>query len=309
MGRRYVTLFIAEAGLDFQCRHLGKGVVAWVVCGVCGCSWKVDGFLRVLRFSPPPRPKRYLSVCAPSRMPQVRLYFLRNRSKINVYGFEIRTENSYFRFTLLTVLSYGLCKYEGCSKRIASICRWNLKQTNTYPYSAINSYTMMCPCAHKSNWKIDYFPFEHSQSLTTVVKMVGKSVAKKEEIRAYMETRSKIGCSLKQIFAEISAVYGSTNVSYDTVRRWKKIFDSGLDSIENAPKSGRPKSESCGENGSKLKEIDERDARYTLDDKARMVGISLSRVHYILKNILNVRKISVRWVPYLLSDGQRSKEL
>ena len=29
-----------------------------------------------------------------------------------------------------------------------------------------------------------------------------------------------------------------------------------------------------------------------------MVGISLSRVHYILKNNLNVRKISVRWVPH-----------
>ena len=29
-------------------------------------------------------------------------------------------------------------------------------------------------------------------------------------------------------------------------------------------------------------------------DIAQMVGISLSRVHYILKNILNVRKISIR---------------
>ena len=43
---------------------------------------------------------------------------------------------------------------------------------------------------------------------------------------------------------------------------------------------------------SKLKEIVERDARYTVLDTAQMVVISLSRVHYILKNILNVRKIS-----------------
>ena len=33
-------------------------------------------------------------------------------------------------------------------------------------------------------------------------------------------------------------------------------------------------------------------------------GISPSRVHYILKNILNFRKISARWVPHLLTDGQ-----
>ena len=135
--------------------------------------------------------------------------------------------------------------------------------------------------------------------------MVGTSVAKKEEIWAYIKTRSKTGCSLKQIFAEISAVYGFTNVSY--VCRWKKKFDSELASIENARKSGRPKSASCDENVSKVKEIVERDAKYTVCDIARMVGISLPRVYYILKNILNVLKISTRWVPHLLSDSQKKQ--
>ena len=40
-----------------------------------------------------------------------------------------------------------------------------------------------------------------------------------------------------------------------------------------------------------------------------MVGISLSRVHYICKNILNVRKISTRWVPHLLIDGQKKQRV
>ena len=64
--------------------------------------------------------------------------------------------------------------------------------------------------------------------------------------RKYRPTRacSKTGRSSKQIFAEISVVYGPTNASYDTVRRWKKKFDFGLDSVKNAPKSGRPKSAS-----------------------------------------------------------------
>ena len=56
-----------------------------------------------------------------------------------------------------------------------------------------------------------------------------------------------IGRSLKQIFADISVVYGSTNVSYDTARRWKKEFDYELESSENAPKSGKPKPASCDE--------------------------------------------------------------
>ena len=77
-----------------------------------------------------------------------------------------------------------------------------------------------------------------------------------------------------------------------------------LESIENTPKLGRPESASCDDNVSKVKEIVGRDARYSACDIEQMVGISLSRDHYILKNTLNVRKISARWVPHLLSDGQ-----
>ena len=75
-------------------------------------------------------------------------------------------------------------------------------------------------------------------------------------------------------------------MSFDTVRRWKKKFDSSVDSIKNAPKSGRPKFASRKENISKIKEIIEGDARFTVRDVARKVGISLPTVYFILKNHL-----------------------
>ena len=100
--------------------------------------------------------------------------------------------------------------------------------------------------------------------------MVGRSVDKKDEIRAYIRARSKLGCSLKKLMTEISTAFGPC-VSYDTVRRWKKKFESGVESIKNAPKSGRPKSASLKEIVSKVKEIIEGDARF-----ARKIGISLS---------------------------------
>ena len=143
------------------------------------------------------------------------------------------------------------------------------------------------------------------QSLTTAVKMVGRSVDKKDEIRAYIKARSKLGCSLKKLMTEISTAFGPSCVSYDTVRRWKKKFESGVESIKNAPKSGRPKSASRKEIISKIKEIFEGDARFTVPDIARKVGISLSTVHLILKKHLKVRKISARWVPHLLTDEQK----
>ena len=43
-------------------------------------------------------------------------------------------------------------------------------------------------------------------------------------------------------------------------------------------------------------------ARHTVRDTARMTGISLSKVYYCLKNILNTRKISARWMPHLLRE-------
>ena len=87
-------------------------------------------------------------------------------------------------------------------------------------------------------------PFEYTQSLTTAVKMVGRSINKKDEIWAYIQARSKLSCFLKQLMTEISTAYGPSCVSYDTVWRRKKKFKSGVESIKNAPKSGRPKSAS-----------------------------------------------------------------
>ena len=139
------------------------------------------------------------------------------------------------------------------------------------------------------------------QSLTTAVKIVGRSVDKK--------ARSKLGCSLKKLMTGISTAFGPFCVSYDTVRRWKKKFESGVESIKNAPKSGRPKSAFRKEIVSKIKEIIERDARFTVRDIARKVGISLSTVHLILKKHLKVRKISARWVPHLLTDEQKRQRV
>ena len=73
------------------------------------------------------------------------------------------------------------------------------------------------------------------QSLTTAVKMVGRSVDKKDEIRAYIQACSKLSCSLRQLMTENSTGYGPSCVSYDTVRRWQKKFESGVESIKNAP--------------------------------------------------------------------------
>ena len=77
-------------------------------------------------------------------------------------------------------------------------------------------------------------------------------------------------------------------MSYGTDRSWKNKFESGVETIKNAPKSGRPKFASRKEIVPKIKEINEGDARFTVRDIARKVGISLSTVHLISKKHLKV---------------------
>ena len=69
----------------------------------------------------------------------------------------------------------------------------------------------------------------------------------------------------------------------------RSSIKSGVESIKNAPKSGRPKFASRKEIVSKI--IIEGDTRFTVRDIERKIGISLSTVHLILKKHLKVRKI------------------
>ena len=106
---------------------------------------------------------------------------------------------------------------------------------------------------------------------------------------------------------EISTAFGPSCVSYDTVRRWKKKFESSVESIKNTPKSGRPKSASRKEIVSKIIEIIEGDARFTVRDIARKVGISINGSPYFEEAFES--QISARWVPHLLTDEQKRQRV
>ena len=54
--------------------------------------------------------------------------------------------------------------------------------------------------------------------------MVGSYATRKVKY----ELTSKLGCSLKQLMTELPTAYGPSFVSCDTVRRWKKKFESGI---------------------------------------------------------------------------------
>ena len=92
--------------------------------------------------------------------------------------------------------------------------------------------------------------------------------------------------------------------SFSSVTRGCKKFKSGVDSVKDAPHARRPKTASQ-KIVEKVKNMVATDARFTLRHIAKCVGISVGAAHTILRRDLKMRRISARWIPYLLTKEQK----
>ncbi|XP_045194792.2 protein GVQW3-like [Mercenaria mercenaria] len=113
--------------------------------------------------------------------------------------------------------------------------------------------------------------------------MVGKRSVKAAEIRGYIKTRCQLSVSAKEIFDELCVVHGQNEVSYATVTRWIKKFKSGCDSINDAPKSGRPCSATSNTMVNKVCDVVKSDARLTVHQIASGVGISAADPSFVVR--------------------------
>ena len=139
--------------------------------------------------------------------------------------------------------------------------------------------------------------------------MAGNRTSNTAKIRGYILTRMKLGLGARDIYNEICGAYGYDEVSYGTVARWIRKFKGGLELIEDAPKSGRKTSAITPKNIKKVKDLIALDARYTVRDIARIVGISVGSAYTILKKILKVRWLTARWIPHLLTDEEKRQRV
>ena len=75
-------------------------------------------------------------------------------------------------------------------------------------------------------------------------------------------------------------------------------------SIQDQPRSGRLQTASTEPNKKRVDEIIKEDRRATLDEIATKLGIGHSAVQEMIGS-LGYRKISVRWVPHLLTEDYK----
>lgn len=124
--------------------------------------------------------------------------------------------------------------------------------------------------------------------------------------RAVIFHLCKSGKTPKEIKDELDSTYGDSAPSHSTVCSWVNECKRGRTCLDDEPRCGRPKSASDAENVEKVRLLVIANRRVTLAEIAQSLKISSERVHKILHQDLQLKKISARWVPRLLTADQKA---
>lgn len=129
------------------------------------------------------------------------------------------------------------------------------------------------------------------------------------EHRAVIKFLVKKGNTPKDIFKEMSSVLQDSAPSYTMVKKWARLFQQGRESFGDDPRPGRPVTVLTEENVRKVEKIVLADRRIKLWQIAEELQISKERVGEVLHEHLNMRKISARWVPKMLTPLDKQRRL
>ena len=103
----------------------------------------------------------------------------------------------------------------------------------------------------------------------------------------------------------LKSVYGDNVVTLKTVYKWYERFKSGNESVKDEERSGRPSTSKTDENVKKVAKIVRSNRRMTIRELTEELNISYGSVQSILTDDLQMRRVSAKFVPRLLTDEQK----
>jgi [histone H3]-lysine36 N-dimethyltransferase SETMAR len=125
------------------------------------------------------------------------------------------------------------------------------------------------------------------------------------EQRAVIKYLQIKGMTPTQIHQDIVTTIGESAVSYDVVKRWCREFKCGRTSCENQHAGGPPVTVTTDKNIEKVHDVVLHDRRIRIRQIVEDTGLSYHAVHNILTKELDMKKVSARWVPRMLTDHQK----
>ncbi|XP_018337766.1 PREDICTED: histone-lysine N-methyltransferase SETMAR-like [Trachymyrmex septentrionalis] len=154
-------------------------------------------------------------------------------------------------------------------------------------------------------WEKEYY----SRLNDATFAFVKKNFVEKQEYRILIKHCFLMGKTSEQSLQWLQKCYPTSAPSRTTVYRWFSEFKMGRTSTEDAPRSGRPKEATNAEIVKQVHRIVLSDRKVKLRELAEVVGISKERAGYILHDLLEMKKLSARWVPRLLTVDQKQQRV
>ena len=98
-------------------------------------------------------------------------------------------------------------------------------------------------------------------------------------------------------------------LSRTQVYKWYSHFKGGEMSCEDQPRSGQPSTCRNEENLDKVRNAISADGRQTFDEISEVTGLSWSSCQRMLTEDLNMKRVSAKFVPPLLTEDQKNNRL
>lgn len=130
-------------------------------------------------------------------------------------------------------------------------------------------------------------------------------VFEKSEQRGVMKFLFLQGKGAKEVHEEMLEVLKDNCPSYSTVKTWVSRFRTGHFEVTDEARSGRPISATDAGNIDAVHDLILQDRRISAKLIAEILDISRERVSHIIHDILDMRKLSAKWIPKCLSADQK----
>ena len=126
----------------------------------------------------------------------------------------------------------------------------------------------------------------------------------KFEQRCAIKFCFKLGMNATETCGKLKEAYEEDALSRAQIFRWFKDFSEGRDLVEDEPRTGRPTTSKTDVNVERVKSLVRSDRRLTIRLVAEQLNLNKSIVHDVLKNNLQMRKVSAKLVPKNLTVQQ-----
>ena len=120
----------------------------------------------------------------------------------------------------------------------------------------------------------------------------------------------KLQKTATETLAMLKMAYGEDNcMSRNRVFQWHRRFSEGREDVHDDPRSGRPTTESTDDNVARVRQVVRQDRRLTIRMIALELDMNREVVRKILTETLNMRKVSAKIVPRILTAEQKQARM